>query len=117
MKENKNAVTAYIAARPESHQQQLESLRNLIVSQLPDSVIEGMAWSMPSYWEKTYLIHFQDYSNHMNLYIGPKAVDHFSTIYANLRFSKRGIKLTYEESLPQEEIKAMLKWLYDTYAQ
>lgn len=44
MKENKDAVTAYIAARPESHQQQLESL-------------------------------------------------------------------------PQEEIKAMLKWLYDTYAQ
>lgn len=40
MKENKDAVTAYIATRPESHQQQLESLRNLIVSQLPDSVIE-----------------------------------------------------------------------------
>ncbi|KKF49337.1 hypothetical protein [Streptococcus uberis] len=54
MKENKDAVTAYIATRPESHQQQLESLRNLIVSQLPNSVIEGMAWSMPSYWDKTY---------------------------------------------------------------
>lgn len=117
MKENKEAVTAYIAERPQDQQRQLASLRNLIVSQLPDSVIEGIAWSMPSYWQKTYLIHFQAYSNHLNVYIGPDAVAHFTDIYPDLKYSKRGFKLTYEEPLPQEEIKAMLSWLYETYGQ
>ncbi|EHJ56007.1 hypothetical protein HMPREF9318_00707 [Streptococcus urinalis FB127-CNA-2] len=53
MKEDKVAVNHYINEQSESVRDFLSQLRNLILSELP-STIEGLSWSMPSYWDKHY---------------------------------------------------------------
>lgn len=112
---DRNAVTDYIESRQSPQKELLEQLRNTIIEHLPVTVIEGVAWSMPSYWEKTYLIHFQAYTKHINVYIGPEAVEHFQPLYTNLTFSKRGFKLMNQDNLPETELKVILNWLYQTY--
>lgn len=116
MEVNKEAVTDYINNRPDNHKAFLKALRLIIIESLPETVNEGIAWSMASYWQGTYLIHFQDYSQHLNIYIGPEAVEHFKTIYPHLDYSKRGFKLLHNQELPEKELREMIKWLYKTYA-
>ncbi|KHD45096.1 iron chaperone [Streptococcus hongkongensis] len=116
MKANSQGVSDYISNRPVNHHERLEVVRSLISENLPETVREGIAWSMPSYWQGTYLIHFQDYGQHLNIYIGPEAVERFKTIYPRLNYSKRGFKLFHNQELPETELRDMLNWLYKTYA-
>lgn len=57
MKADSQAVDDYIAT--DSHEKTifLLALKRIIKESLPNSR-EGLAWSMPSYWQGSYLIHF-----------------------------------------------------------
>lgn len=51
---------------------------------------------MPSYWQNTYLIHFQAFKHHVNVYVGPEAVAYLQENYPELSFTKRGFQLRYD---------------------
>lgn len=46
-----------ISRKPEDARQELERMRDILRSALPDAE-EGISWSMPTYWKGHNLIHF-----------------------------------------------------------
>lgn len=114
MKANSLAVEDYISPQTLEIQVFFEKLRRLIQQELPEAR-EGIAWKMPSYWQGTYLVHFQAFKSHVNLYVGPEAVAHFQESYPGLEFTGRGIRLSYQEPLPEEALRNILDFQYQTF--
>ena len=50
-------VDEYILAQDEGIRDQLQSIRSVLKSELPDAT-EKISWSMPTYWKGHYIIHF-----------------------------------------------------------
>lgn len=103
------SITEYIEVQDPAHQKSLHQLRDILASCL-ENAEEKIAWGMPSYWKKKYIIHFQAFKNHMNIYIGPDAVDHFKTLYPDIDFTGRGFRLSYSDEIPEETIRTMALW-------
>lgn len=116
-RQNPSAVADYIA-KEESQQKRdyLNALRTLIKEVLPEA-FEGLAWAMPSYWQGSYLIHFQAYKNHVNVYIGPEGVAFLQTAYPELSYTKRGFKLDYTKPLPDKALKTACQWALKRYGE
>ena len=53
----------------------LVSLRNAIHDAIPEAV-ETIAWSMPTWKKKGYIIHFSVSKNHIGVHVGEEAVTH-----------------------------------------
>lgn len=58
-----------ISRKPEDARQELERMRDILRSALPDAE-EGISWSMPAYWKGHNLIHFAAPKHHIGLYPG-----------------------------------------------
>ncbi|MEQ9763706.1 DUF1801 domain-containing protein [Streptococcus sp. ZJ151] len=110
------AVDNYIAEVDEIHQPLLKELREIIKTTLPKAS-EGLAWSMPSYWQNTYIIHFQAFKKHVNVYVGPDAVSYWQDKYPELSFTKRGFQLPYDQKVPKEAIKTICLWQLQQYGE
>ena len=114
MKEDSQAVKNYIDRHHVAHRDFLLRLRSMIKAYLPNSC-EGIAWSMPSYWQNTYLIHFQAFKHHVNVYVGPEAVAYLQENYPELSFTKRGFQLRYDQEIPTNPLRAVCQWQLQKY--
>lgn len=114
MTADSRAVDEYITKIDKDHQQLLKELRAVIKVCLPESK-EGIAWGMPSYWQNTYLIHFQAFKKHLNVYIGPEAVAYLQEKYPDLSYTKRGFQLIYGKDIPKEAIEDVCHWQVEKY--
>ncbi|MDY4760615.1 iron chaperone [Streptococcus thoraltensis] len=110
------AVDDYIEKVDETHQTFLKQIREVIKSSLPDTV-EGLAWSMPSYWQNTYLIHFQAFKKHVNVYVGLEAVIYLQDNYPELSYTKRGFQLVYGQKIPKKAIEDVCQWQLQQYGE
>lgn len=106
-------IDAYIAAQPESVQPLLNQVRDAIRAVLPD-VEERISWSMPTYKGKQNIIHFAAFKNHIGLYPGDVAMDHFADRLTEYKTSKGAMQLPYNKPLPLELIAEIAKWCYET---
>ena len=94
-------VEDYIASQDEDIRGQLQSVRQVLLSSLPDAT-EKISWSMPTYWKGQNIILFAAQKKHIGLYPGPEAVEFFSgkLDQARLKYSKGSIRIPYSEELP-----------------
>jgi uncharacterized protein YdhG (YjbR/CyaY superfamily) len=107
------AIEAYIAAQPEGVQPLLCQVRHALRAALPDAE-ERISWRMPTYWQGHNIIHFAAYKNHIGLYPGPQAVEHFGVRLAAYHTSKGAIQFPYSQPLPLELIAEIAIWCYQT---
>ena len=108
-------IEEYILAQDESIRDQLQSVRVVLRSTLPDAV-EKISWSMPTYWKDHNIIHFAAQKKHIGLYPGPDAVAHFAEKLdqAGYKYSKGSIQIPYSDELPLQLIAEIAAWCRDT---
>ena len=110
---SENPIESYIAAQPEQIQPFLNMVRDKIRSVLPEAE-ERISWRMPTYWEGHNIIHFAAYKNHIGLYPGPEAIEHFSDELKEYKTSKGAVQFPYNIEIPLELIGEIAKWCYQT---
>ncbi|HBP38316.1 MAG TPA: hypothetical protein DD640_06170 [Clostridiales bacterium] len=104
-------IDAYIAAQPEPVQNYLNQVRDTIRAALPD-VQECLSWRMPTYWHRQNIIHFAAFKNHLGIYPGSEAIEHFRDRLAPYAFSKGAVQLPYNQPLPLDLITEIAQWCY-----
>ena len=108
-------VEEYILAQSEEIRSQLQSVRQVLINNLPGAD-EKISWSMPTFWKGQNIIHFAAQKKHIGLYPGPEAVEHFSEKLdqAGLKYSKGSIQIPYSKDLPLELIGEIADWCMET---
>ncbi|MDO4298010.1 MAG: DUF1801 domain-containing protein [Lachnospiraceae bacterium] len=106
-------IDEYIAAQPETAQQYLNEVRNIIRAALPESE-ERISWSMPTFWNRHNVIQFAGARNHLGLYPGPEAVEEFREQLKDYKTSKGTVQFPYSRPLPLELIAEIARWCYET---
>lgn len=106
-------IDAYIADQPEQVQPYLNQVRNAIRDVLPDAE-ERISWRMPTFRLKHNVMHFAAHKNHIGLYPGDEAVEHFADLLTEFKTSKGAIQIPYQEPLPLELITEITRWCRDT---
>jgi len=111
--EKQSPIDAYISAQPEKIQPYLHQVHNTILAALPN-VQERISWRMPTYWKEHNIIHFAAHKNHIGLYPGPEAIEHFSDRLTEYKTSKGAVQFPYDEQIPFGLIGEIAKWCYET---
>jgi uncharacterized protein YdhG (YjbR/CyaY superfamily) len=111
--EKQSPIDAYISAQPEKIQPYLHQVHNTILAALPN-VQERISWRMPTYWKEHNIIHFAAHKNHIGLYPGPEAIEHFSDRFTEYKTSKGAVQFPYDEQIPLGLIGEIAKWCYET---
>lgn len=106
-------IDEYISLQPGNVQLLLNQVRNTLRAALPDAE-ERISWRMPTYWQKRNIIHFAAFKNHLGIYPGDKAIEHFADRLTEYKTSKGAIQLPYSKPLPLNLITEIAKWCYET---
>ena len=107
-----NVIDEYIEAQDASIQPLLVKVRNAIREALPEAQ-EKISWQMPTYWDKHNIIHFAAFKNHLGIYPGPVAIEHFRDRLTSYKSSKGAIQFQYKEPIPLDLIAEIAKWCYE----
>jgi uncharacterized protein YdhG (YjbR/CyaY superfamily) len=106
-------IDTYIVAQPERVQANLQQIRDIFRTALPEAQ-ERISWQMPTYWNKHNIIHFAAFKNHIGIYPGSKAMEHFRERMTAYKTSKGAMQLPYDQPLPLELIAEIAKWCNET---
>jgi uncharacterized protein YdhG (YjbR/CyaY superfamily) len=90
-----NEVDRYIAEQPAELQNLLAEVRRTIRETLP-GVTEKISWQMPTYWRGRNLIHFAAQKNHLGIYPGAEAMEHFAPRLVGYKTSKGAVQFPYK---------------------
>ena len=107
------AIDQYISDQREDIQSILHQVRETLRSALPEAE-ERISWRMPTYWKDKNIIHFAAFKNHMGIYPGDIAIEHFRYRLSDYRFSKGAIQFPYDRPIPLDLIRDIALWCYDT---
>ena len=109
--QQETTIDTYIASQPEDIQPLLNQVRNTIREVLPDTK-EKISWSMPTFYNKHSIIHFAAFKNHIGIYPGAEAMEHFAKRLTEYKTSKGALQLPYSKPLPLELIAEIAEWCY-----
>ncbi len=111
MEDKKVAVNIdeYISEWPEDKQELMQKVRRLIRDTCPESK-ETISWGMPTFVFHGNLIHFTANKNHLGIYPGSEAVEHFKTKLDNekYKYTKGAIQFAYNKEMDFAFIKEIV---------
>ena len=102
-------VDEYIEEQPEEVQVLLRKIRETIRGVAPDAT-EKMAWRMPSYWQREYLIHFAAFKKHIGIFPGVLENLPFKERLTGYNTTKGTIHFPYDKPIDYELIADITKW-------
>jgi len=111
--EKPKTIDEYISVQREEVQHILHKIRDVIHAAIPEAE-ERISWSMPTYWKKHNIIHFAAFKNHIGIYPGDKAMEHFADRLTGYKTSKGALQLPYSKPLPLDLLAEIAKWSYET---
>lgn len=103
------SVDEYILRQDGTIQPALISLRNAIRDAIPDAE-EKIAWSMPTWKMRGNIISFAAGKNHIGVYVGEEAVNHFRERLEGVEIHKGNLRLWYGREMPLSLIADMARW-------
>ena len=107
-------IDEYIESQDAMVQPLLIQLDQIIRSAIPHAT-RKIAWSMPTYHQKTNLIQYAAFKKHIGLYPGAEAVQAFKDQLSSYKTHKGTIQLPYDQPLPFELIQTIAKWCLHHY--
>jgi uncharacterized protein YdhG (YjbR/CyaY superfamily) len=107
------AIDQYISDQREDIQPILHQVRETLRATLPEAE-ERISWRMPTYWKDKNIIYFAAFKNHMGIYPGDVAIEHFRDRLSDYRFSKGAIQFPYDQPIPLDLIRDIALWCYET---
>ena len=102
-------IDEYISTCPVELQDRLKELRELIEKNAPNAT-ERISWSMPTFYQNGYLVHFFLHKHHIGLYPGAEAIEHFKERLSGYKTSKGAIQLPLNKPLPKYLIEEIVKY-------
>ena len=100
-------VDEYIKTFPVEIQIILKEIRKTIKEAAPLS-IEKISYGMPTYYQKTNLIHFAAYKKHIGIYPTPSGVKAFNEELKEYKWSKGSIQLPLTKPIPYDLIRRLV---------
>ncbi|WP_312340286.1 DUF1801 domain-containing protein [Sphingobacterium sp.] len=91
----------------------LVKVRQLIAGLVPPSADETISYQMPTFRYKGNIIHFAMNKNHLGLYPGPDAIQHFATALKNFKTTKGAIQIPLDQPIPIQVITDIVNFNID----
>lgn len=110
--EKPKTVDEYIISQDEDKQEDLRYIRRILHGALPEAE-ERISWSMPTYWKKHNILHFAASKEHIGLYPGPEAVEHFAEELRDYKTEKGTIRIPYGK-VDAALIEKIARWCWQT---
>ncbi len=95
MPDSQTVIDEYIKSQPELVRSLLLDVCRTIRQAIPDAT-EKISWSMPTFWRGHNLIHFAAQKNHLGIYPGAEAMEHFAARLAAYKTSKGAVQFPYK---------------------
>ena len=105
------SIDEYIQRQEKDIQPTLVCLRNTIHDAIPEAE-EVIAWSMPTWKKKGYIIHFAVSKNHIGIYVEQEAISFFEERLKGFETYKGVIRLKIGQELPLSLISDIAKWCF-----
>lgn len=106
-------IEDYIAAQPGNIRPYLRQVLDALRAALPGAE-EKIAWGMPTFRGRINIIHFAAHKNHMGLYPGSEAIEHFAESLKEYQTSKGAIRFPYDKPPALELIAQIARWCRET---
>jgi uncharacterized protein YdhG (YjbR/CyaY superfamily) len=97
-----NELDLYIEKQSDQLRPLLNRVRQTIRGTLPEAS-EKISYGMPTFWRGRNLIHFAAMKNHLGIYPGAAAVEHFGPRLTGYKTSKGAIQFPYK-SFGEEQL-------------
>lgn len=102
-----NEITEYINLQPQEIQKILNTIRTIILENIPNCE-ERFSWNMPTFYWKENVVHFAVGKNHIGLYPSPTPIKHFENELKNYKTSKGAIQFPLNQEIPYDLIKQIV---------
>lgn len=110
MSESYPNVESYIASFPENTRNILESVRALILEEVPDAE-EGIAYQMPAYKYLGHpLVYFAGFAKHVGLYALPSGHARFEKQLAGYKQGKGSVQFPLSQPVPYDLIREIVRF-------
>jgi len=83
----------------------LNQVRQLIAGVVPAETTETISYQMPTFRYNGNLIHFAMNKQHLGIYPGPDAIEHFAAELKDFKTSKGAIQIPIDQPLPEKIIR------------
>ncbi|MDF2518517.1 MAG: hypothetical protein K0R59_3813 [Sphingobacterium sp.] len=99
-----STIDAYIDQFEGDKKAYLIQVRQLIAGAVPTAATETISYQMPTFRYNGNLIHFAMNKQHLGLYPGSTAIEHFATELKGFKTSKGAIQIPIDQPLPEKII-------------
>ncbi len=103
------SVDEYIGSFPENIQKKLTLLREVIKELIP-GVHERIRYRIPCFYLDEDIVYFAAHSNYIGFYPTASGIARFKKELSGYEYSKETVKFPYEEKLPMDLIKKIIKF-------
>lgn len=100
-----STIEHYIDSVDIEKQTLLKDVLRIIRQVAPSETKETISYKMPTFRYNGNLIHFAIFKNHVGLYPGPDAIEHFTEELKSYKTSKGAIQIPLDKPLPQKLIE------------
>jgi len=107
-------IDEYINQFDGEKKEYLIKVRQLIAGLVPPDADETISYQMPTFRYKGNIIHFAMNKNHLGLYPGPAAIEHFITELKNFKTTKGAIQIPLDQRIPTQIITDIVTFNIDT---
>ncbi|MGJ1246822.1 DUF1801 domain-containing protein [Sphingobacterium sp. UBA7038] len=106
-------IDEYINQFDGEKKEYLIKVRQLIAGLVPPDAEETISYQMPTFRYKGNIIHFAMNKNHLGLYPGPAAIEHFITELKNFKTTKGAIQIPLDQPIPTQIITDIVNFNID----
>lgn len=106
-------IDEYINQFDGEKKEYLIKVRQLIAGLVPPDSDETISYQMPTFRYKGNIIHFAMNKNHLGLYPGPAAIEHFITELKNFKTTKGAIQIPLDQRIPTQIITDIVNFNID----
>jgi uncharacterized protein YdhG (YjbR/CyaY superfamily) len=98
-----NPIDAYIASFPQNVQELLKELRGIVQNAAPEAE-EVISYGMPAIKQRTVLVYYAGYKNHIGFYPTGRGITAFQDRFAGYVWSKGAVQFPLDKPLPAQLI-------------
>ncbi len=102
-------IDEYIQPLSPAVQEKLQALRQIVLQIAPEAT-EKISWGMPTFMLNGILIQFAAHKEHIGLYPGPVAIEHFADKLSGYKTSKGTIQLPFDQPIPKELVEEIVRY-------
>ena len=109
MADTRNPIDSYIAQFPEETKEKLQKIRQTIKKAAPDAT-ETISYGIPTFKQKTNLVHFAGYKKHIGFYPTPSGIEAFKQDLSEYKVTKGTVKFPLDKPIPYDLIKKIVEY-------